>query len=219
MFSSEWWATTTEFLGFIGTAGIVQAIILLAVGFGLAQLVERGLQRALRSYQNPHQAMLIRRGSYYVILSLFAISALHELGFGLNVLLGTAGVFTVAIGFASQTSMSNLISGLFLIGEKPFAIGDLIKIGDTTGEVLSIDLLSVKLRKFDNTYVRIPNEMLIKSQVSTLTKYPIRRIDLKIKVAYKEDIQHVRKVLFEVADSNPLALVEPAPLFIFSGVW
>ena len=77
--------------------------------------------------------MLFQRGAYYVILGLFVIAALHQLGFNLNVLLGAAGILTVALGFASQTSMSNLISGLFLIGEKPFQIGDIIKVDQTVG--------------------------------------------------------------------------------------
>ena len=123
----------------------------------------------------------------------------------------------MAVGFASQTSASNLISGLFLIGERPFGVGDVIQVAGTTGEVLSIDLLSVKLKTFDSLFVRIPNETLIKSEVRTLTKFPIRRVDLQIGVAYKEDIERVREVLLEVADLNPLCLDEPKPAFFFKG--
>jgi small-conductance mechanosensitive channel len=123
----------------------------------------------------------------------------------------------VAVGFASQTSASNLISGLFLLAERPFSVGDIIKVGDTTGEVIGIDLLSVKIRTFDNLFVRVPNESLIKSEVTTLTKFPIRRIDLKIGVAYKEKMARVREVLRAVAEKNPLCLEEPPPLFIFLG--
>src|SRR5690606_3033117 len=128
------------------------------------------------------------------------------LGFSLSVLLGAAGVLSVALGFASQTSASNLISGLFLIGEQPFQLGDTIKVGNTTGEVLSIDLLSVKLRTFDNLYVRIPNESLIKSEMTNLTRFPIRRFDLLIGVAYKENISQVRQIMQNVADNNPLCM-------------
>jgi small-conductance mechanosensitive channel len=142
---------------------------------------------------------------------LFIASAMREMGFSLAVIMGAAGVLTVAIGFASQTTASNLISGLFLIGERSFEIGDIIKVGNTTGEVLSIDALSVKLRTFDNLFVRIPNETLIKSEVTTLSRFPIRRLDLQLGVAYKEDIEQVRKVLMAVADSNPLCLDEPSP--------
>ncbi len=119
--------------------------------------------------------------------------------------------------FASQTSASNVISGLFLLGERPFGVGDIVRVGNTTGEVLSIDLLSAKLRTFDNLYVRIPNETMLKSEVTTLTRFPIRRLDLQIGVAYKENIEKVRSVLLAVADKNPLSLEDPKPLFIFKG--
>ena len=101
--------------------------------------------------------------------------------------------------------------------ERPFSIGDVIRIDATTGEVISIDLLSIKLRTFDNLFVRIPNESVIKSQVTTLTRFPIRRADLQIGIAYKEDIEVVKEILIEVANKNLLCLNEPAPLFILLG--
>lgn len=85
------------------------------------------------------------------------------------------------------------------------------------GEVLSIDLLSVKLRTFDNLFVRIPNESLIKSQVTNMTRFPIRRFDLLVGVAYKKDIGKVREILRQVAKNNPLCLEDPEPLFVFNG--
>jgi small-conductance mechanosensitive channel len=195
----------------------LRVLVVVGLGLVLLRVLNRGLARGLKNIPNPHQAMLIRTGSLYLLTTIIAIWVLQELGFNLSLLLGTAGILTVALGFASQTSMSNVISGFFLIGEKPFAVGDSIKVGTTTGIVMSIDALSVKLRTFDNTYVRIPNELIIKSEVTTLTKFPIRRIDLRISVAYKEDINRVRQVLFDVADKNPLSLEEPGPLFIFRG--
>ncbi len=196
---------------------VVRAVILVSSGLLLAMLASRLSVRTLRHRLTPHVLQLIRRVSFYGILGLFAASALRELGFSLAVLMGAAGVLTVAIGFASQTTASNLISGLFLIGERSFEIGDIIQVGSTTGEVLSIDSLSVKLRTLDNLYVRIPNETLIKSEVVTLTRFPIRRFDLMLGVAYKEDLDRVREVLVKVAEANVLCLDEPAPLFIFTG--
>ena len=160
---------------------------------------------------SPHRRLLVS------LAILLVASTLHQLGFKLSVLLGAAGVLTVAIGFASQTSASNLISGLFLIAERPFVLGDVITVENTTGEVLSIDLLSVKLRTFDNLYVRVPNESIIKTRITNLTYFPLRRADISVAVAYKEDLPKVREVLTAVADANPLCLDEPEPLFIFKG--
>lgn len=195
----------------------LQALLLISVGFILARFAAKAAEKVISNNFSRHHASLFRRVVYWIILALFAASALHQLGFSLGVLLGAAGVMSVAIGFASQTSASNLISGLFLIGEQPFQIGDTIRVGTTVGEVLSIDLLSVKLRTFDNLFVRIPNESLIKSEVTNLTRFPIRRFDLVLGVAYKENIAHVRQVLFDVAEKNPLSLDEPAPTFLFTG--
>ncbi|MDR6984465.1 small-conductance mechanosensitive channel [Rheinheimera pacifica] len=196
---------------------LLKATILLLAGFVVAGLASRAIGRILIKNFSQHHVVLFKRLVYWLLLALFIASALKQLGFSLSVLLGAAGVLSVALGFASQTSASNLISGLFLIGEQPFQLGDTIKVGNTTGEVLSIDLLSVKLRTFDNLYVRIPNESLIKSEMTNLTRFPIRRFDLLIGVAYKENISQVRQVMLNVADNNPLCLDEPGPMFLFLG--
>ena len=194
-----------------------RAVLLAGAGLLVAKIVARAVRRLGAERLDPTQQQLITRVGYWGVLSLFLVASLHQLGFNLGVLLGAAGILSVALGFASQTSASNLVSGLFLIGERPFEIGDLIQVSGTTGEVLSIDLLSVKLRTFDNLFVRIPNETLIKTEVRTLTKFPIRRFDLKIGVAYKEDVERVREVLFAVADRNPICLDEPKPQFWLQG--
>jgi small-conductance mechanosensitive channel len=195
----------------------LRALLLIVLGLVIASVLSRLTRRALRNRFSAGNLQLSRRIVYYGVLTLFVASALRELGFSLAVIMGAAGVLTVALGFASQTSASNLISGLFLIGERPFSVGDFIQVSGITGEVLSIDALSVKLRTFDNLYVRIPNETLIKSEVITLTRFAIRRYDMKLGVAYKEDIRRVREVLMAVADANPCCLDEPEPLFIFLG--
>lgn len=177
---------------------LMQAGLLFIIGFLAASLLSRAVYKVCLKRFSPHHASLSRRLVYWLVLALFVASGLKQLGFNLGVLLGAAGVLSVAIGFASQTSVSNLISGLFLIGERPFQIGDTIQVGNTTGEILSIDLLSIKLRTFDNLFVRIPNESLIKTEVINLTRFPIRRLDLKIGVAYKENINQVRQVLLKV---------------------
>lgn len=196
---------------------ILRATLVIVAGFVVAQLISRTVKKLTAKQFTPHQSMLINRVLYWLILGLFLASALRQLGFNLGVVLSAAGVLSVAIGFASQTSASNLISGLFLVSEKPFQLGDVIKVGNTTGEVLSIDLLSVKLRTFDNLFVRIPNESLIKSEMTNMTRFPIRRFDLQVGVAYREDISKVREVLTDVAARNTLCLDEPEPLFVFNG--
>jgi len=213
----SWIPLVTDWLSSPQAAAALRAAAKVAVGFVLALLGSRGVGALLSSQADTHQQILIRRVVYYGVLGLFVASALSELGFDLSILLGAAGILTAAIGFASQTSASNVISGIFLLGERPFVVGDIIRVNSTVGEVLSIDLLSVKLRTFDNLFVRLPNETMIKSEITNLARFPIRRYDLQVGVAYKEDIEHVREVLLDVAEANPLCLAEPAPLIIFQG--
>lgn len=203
-----------EFLASERAMNVVEALIIVVVGTSLAIYLPRRL--AVQSLQ-PQQRLLVHRLVRYAIVALTLTGTLRVLGVSLGFLLGTAGILTVAIGFAAQTSASNLISGLFLMAERPFVIGDVIRVGATTGEVVSVDLLSVRLRTFDNLQVRIPNEAMLKSEVTNLTQYPIRRYDMTVGVAYKQDLRDVERVLRAVADENPLCLQDPRPLFLVLG--
>jgi small-conductance mechanosensitive channel len=186
-------------------------------GAGLALVFILGiiLKRTLKPRLSPHHLLLAQKSTLYIGIVLVVCTTLIQLNINLTAVLGAAGIVTVAIGFAAQTSLSNLISGLFLLGERPFEVGDIIVVGTTRGIVLSIDLLSVKLRTHDNLFVRMPNETLIKAEVTTVTRFPIRRMDIMVGVAYKEDVKKVVRILKEVADANPNSLNEPEPLVLF----
>lgn len=196
---------------------VLRAVLAIGVGYLLARAASRSLVHALGHRLSVDAAKLVGRLAFYFVLGLASISALNELGFDLGVVLGAAGILSVAVGFASQTAASNIISGFFLFAERPFKIGDQLVVDGQVGEVISIDSLSVKLRMFDNVMMRVPNEHLLKSVVLNRTHFPIRRVDLSIGVAYKENMERVRDILFEVAERNPLALEEPAPVFIYRG--
>ena len=185
-------------------------------GFFIARLVSRFASHLASRRLGPHHVAIVRRVVFYGLFLLFMMSAMRELGFKISVLLGAAGVLSVAIGFASQTSASNLISGMFLLGEKPFQVGDMIEVDGLRGEILSIDLLSLKLRTPDNLYVRIPNETLIKSNVINYTRFPLRRIDLIIAIGVQESVERARQILLEVVEKHPLCMEEPKPFVLMT---
>jgi len=166
---------------------ILVAVVLCFIGFVLARIISNTFIRTIGARFNAHQRLVWRRGIFYFIFLLFIMTSLKEAGFKLSVFLGAAGILTVALGFASQTSASNLISGLFLIGEGSFEVGDTIQItlirGNTIeGEVISIDLLSVKLLTLDNVYIRLPNEQLIRAPVHNLSNilYDVFQLHLQL---------------------------------------
>jgi small-conductance mechanosensitive channel len=195
----------------------IKAMLILVVGLLLVRLLANALYRAVDGFMDVAAALTLKRIVIYLLSAVVVLSTLYQLGFDLGVLLGAAGILSVALGFASQTSASNLVSGLFMVLEKSFAIGDIIQVGGTMGEVLSIDLLSVKVRTFDNLFVRIPNESLIKTEIKNLSRFPIRRYDMQVGVAYKEDLKRVSDLLIDVADAYEHSLDQPRPLIIFQG--
>jgi small-conductance mechanosensitive channel len=194
---------------------LVRAGAWLFIGIPVILAASRWVRAMVGKRYSLQQGLVAGKLVLYPGLLLILVTTLHELQFSLTPLLGAAGIVGIAVGFASQTSVSNVISGFFLIAEKSFEVDDVIQVGTTTGRILSIDTLSVKLRTFDNRYIRIPNETLVKSEVVNITRFPIRRLDLNVGVAYKEDIPRVRKLLLEVARDNPRSLMEPEPVVFF----
>lgn len=199
-------------------ATIGKALIVVLVGLLIARAVARTLRKIMATTtKSAQRRMVVERGAFYAIVGLTAVVAIHQLGVDLSLFLGAAGFLTVALGFAAQTSTANLISGFFLMAEKPFEVNDIIEINGTLGEVIEVGLISTTIRTFDNRMVRIPNESLMKSEFTNNTRYPIRRVDMKLRVAFEEDLDRIHALLVEVADHEPLCLDEPRPLFMVLG--
>jgi small-conductance mechanosensitive channel len=193
----------------------IRIVFILIIGVSSIQLIAFMLRRSLRKQLSRQRMMLITRTVIYTGYTGLVLIVLKEFNYDLTALFGAAGVVGIVIGVASQTSIGNIISGLFLVGEKSFEIGDVVRIGDKTGTVYSIDLLSIKIKTFDNLLIRIPNQSVISSELTNVTRFPIRRLDFQIGVAYKEDLRKVRSVLESVARNNPLCLEEPEPYILF----
>jgi small-conductance mechanosensitive channel len=194
----------------------MRVAITVVVGLLLVRLIAVVTQRYIMKKSTAQRQMIVRKAISYSGFVVVLIAVLGELGVKLTALLGAAGIVGIAVGFASQTSVSNIISGVFLISEKPFAIGDVIKIGATTGIIQSIDLLSIKIRTFDNLFIRIPNEKILTSEVTNITRFPIRRMDIILQVDYGQDLSKVHSALAAIASANPWSLDEPEPLILFS---
>jgi len=193
-----------------------QILITLLGGYLIIQILVILVRRVFFKKLSKQHKMLITKGIIYtgVVIITFAIINILELKAIFQTMLGAAGVLGIILGIASQTSIGNIVSGLFLISEKPFEIGDLIRVGEQFGSVYSIDLLSIKLKTMDNLLIRIPNQTIISTEVINVTKFPIRRMDITIGIAYKEDLQRVSEILRSIAKNNPLCLDEPEPLVL-----
>lgn len=189
--------------------------IILVVGIVIITVLGLILKKLLPQRLSQQRKMIINRFvRYSAIVILFSV-IVSELNINLAAIFGAAGVIGIVVGVASQTSIGNIVSGFFMVSEKSFEIGDQIRIGDKTGVVHSIDLLSIKIKTFDNLLLRIPNQTVISSEVINVTRFPVRRLDFDISVAYKENLDVVKQTLEEVAKRNPLVLDEPEAIVVF----
>lgn len=187
-------------------AGIV------AVGVIIAKVVATNVKRALTERLPKNERELLAKVVYYIII-LWAIAvALPYLNFDLSGLLVAGGIAGLVIGFASQSVVSNLVSGLFLMFEHPIKIGDNINVAGITGSVEDIRILSTIVKTYDGIYTRIPNEKVFTSNITNYVNNAARRFEYKIRIRYKDDADEAIKLAREVIATHPFALKNPAPM-------
>jgi len=165
----------------------------------------------------PQRMMILRRFLKYIFYFLVVMYVLSLFGIKLSAIWGAAGIAGVAIGFAAQTSVSNLISGLFVLTEGALKIGDTIIVGDVTGIVDAISLLSVRVHTFDNQMVRIPNSTIINSNLTNNSYHSKRRMTIKVSIAYDSDMNVALEALKKAPSLCPTVLNDPEPAVWFDG--
>lgn len=193
---------------------LLETVIIGIGGFLALRLVVLLVSRVFLRSQSAQTKMIWTKlisylGATFIIAMMFA-----HMGMSLSAIMGTAGVLGIAVGIASQKSLGNVISGFFIVSEQAFKIGDIIKVGDQLGVVHAIDMLSIKLKTFDNLLIRIPNETLVSENLVNITQFPIRRMDLLIGVDSRVRIAEVRTFLETTAAENTLVLNAPPPFFV-----
>jgi small-conductance mechanosensitive channel len=191
---------------------IAKAAAGLVVLLAVYKIVVRYTKRIIEKRASRATVSLVEKIFHYCFL-LVAVTYVFKLfGININAVLGAAGIAGVAIGFASQTSVSNIISGFFLMSDKTIKIGDFIDIGGMTGTVDSINLLSVKLKTPNNQMLRVPNETIIKSALTNYSVYPERRISIGVQVSYNADLAFALETLKSVpAECGDIILSTPEP--------
>ncbi len=190
---------------------ILLAIVALIVAVAVAKIITLHVRRALKEKLERERLELLNKIIYYGIIIIAAVSVLHELGINLSGLLVAGGVLGVAIGFAAKSVIGNLISGIFLMIERPIKIGDQVNIENISGFVEDIHIFSTVIRTYDGLYVRIPNEKVFMADITNYVAHAARRFEYSIGISYSDDAEKAVKIIREILEAHPFVLKNPAP--------
>ncbi|MBI9090755.1 MAG: mechanosensitive ion channel [Desulfobacterium sp.] len=207
-----------EVLEFVTAADLIRAGLFLTATFlmlrWLPGLYEFALMPRLRLDEGMKYAVLtLCRYGIFIVGLLLTLAEIHlDLG-RLGWLMAAMGV---GIGFGLQEIVSNFVSGIILLTERPIQVNDVVTVGGITGTIRRINIRATTLVNFDRQEVIIPNRSLITSEVTNWTKSDtINRLVIKIGVAYGSDVEKVAKLLKEIALASTWVLKEPSPLVVF----
>ncbi len=187
-----------------------------------ALLISKAIQTILLNKVLPRYGaekgvqLSITRLVHYAILTIGFLIMLRVLGFQLSQFALLGGALGVGIGFGLQAIVSNFVSGLILLFERPIKVGDTIQVGTETGEVKNLGLRATIIQTFDNAEIVVPNSDLVTGQVTNWTLAERRvRIRIPVGVAYGTDVAKVIEILTACANANPVVLSTPKPNAFF----
>ncbi|WP_407356730.1 mechanosensitive ion channel family protein [Methanolobus sp. WCC5] len=185
-------------------------ILFLAVVIGKAMTIY--LQRSLKDKMDKEHLNILLKAIYYGIIVVAITGFIFPLlDIDTSGLLVAGGVVGIILGFASQSIVGNLISGVFLMLERPIKIGDTVNINNNIGFVEDIHLISTIIRTFDGLYMRLPNETVFTTSITNYVANLGRRFEYVVGIRYEDDADKAISIINDLIEEQPYALVNPAP--------
>ena len=203
-------ATLTEWLTYPAVRAGLRIALLLAIGFGASWLVRRPYDRLARRFDETLATLLVQFVQLVIWLAVI-LTIGDALGIDTKAILTSLGVLGLTLGFAAQDTLGNVISGFFILLDRPFVIGDLVNIDGEYGRVDAITLRSVRVVTPDGRMVAIPNRTVANAKATSYTNFPNLRLEISVTIGTGEDIPRVRRLLLDLVQGRPEFLTTPAP--------
>jgi small-conductance mechanosensitive channel len=196
--------------GDVTVLDLLIAFIVFLASVGLAKAVSVYIGRMLRQRVQTAHINLVRKLVHYSIIVVGIFAVFTILGVNLSGLLVAGGIVGIVLGFASQSIVGNLISGIFLFIERPIGIGDNVIISGTSGTVEDIQVFSTIIRTYEGLYVRIPNEKVFTENITNLSAQVARRFEYEIGIRYSDDADEAIRIIDRVLEETPFVLKKPS---------
>jgi len=198
---------------------IIGAILLILLFWILNKVIQKAAGSAMaRTKISDEATSLLLRFIRYAVIVFGFLTVAGQLSINVGSLVAGVGIAGLALSFAAQDTVSNLISGVAIIIDRPFKEGDWIAVGDMHASVTQIRLRTTTLTTFDNETVVVPNKQLAQERVVNYTLTPRARVRMSVGIAYKEDIQKAREVILSTLEGDDRILSEPAPIVLVTGL-
>lgn len=190
------------------------AVVVTIIGTVLiAKVTTIYLRRSFKEKISKDHLDIILKVIYYSIIIIAILFFVFPiLGVEASSLLVAGGVVGLVIGFASQNIVGNLMSGFFLMVERPIKVGNQVNIGGNAGWVEDINIISTIIRTYDGLYVRIPNEMVFTDSIINYVAHVARRFEYMVGIRYSDDADEAIYIIKKLIESYPFALKSPGPL-------
>ncbi|MBQ7159184.1 MAG: mechanosensitive ion channel [Treponema sp.] len=173
-------------------------VIAVLIFWGVYRIIRMIIKKGVAKKMEPQSVKTVSKIVSYCFYILIVMYVLSLFGINLGAIWGAMGIAGVAVGFAAQTTVSNLISGIFIVTEKTMKVGDFIEVDGVSGTVDRIGLLSIRVHTPNNQLIRIPSSAIINTKLMNYSSYDYRRYIFEVSVDYSTDLDKAVEVLNSV---------------------